>query len=253
MAGRDATRSFMELCEAFAKQGMPRPLGPPMAFGPRAVAFGPKAPAPAPRPPTPKAGPPTPPSSSSSGEESSEESSEEEAAVPSVEGPPETLGAASSAPGLEDGAADMGGEGPAEDDAGGVTEDLYQLPDLSDDEAAVLPEALVAASSAPDLEDEAADMSGDGPADSLAATHSGDGSGAEEDAPIEEGSDGDEGESENAFRKRLRLQSIHARPDGVARAERSHNQFRGGARGQGWRLWMAAPRPILLRPVGSQL
>lgn len=234
MAGREATRSFFELCAAFAKEGLPRPLGPPVSLGPRAVALGPKAPAPAPRSPVvsrPKAVPPlpTPSSQSSSGEDSSEQ--------------------ISAAPGLaardagDDGAGGREGDkGPSDDDFEGVTEDVYQVPALS--------------------EDEAADMGGEGPAESLGAAspapdleafHSGDGSGHEEDPPIDEGMDGDEDDSENAFRKRLRLQHIQARASGVVRAERSHNQFRGGASGQVWRLWIAAPRPILLRHVGSPL
>lgn len=234
MAGRDATRSFLELCVAFAKEGLPRPLGPPVSLGPQAVALGPKAPAPAPRPHVvsrPKAVPPLP--SPSSPSSSGEESPEESPAAPGLAAPDAG----------DDGA---GGrerdEGPSDDDFEGVTEDVYQLPALSEDEAADMggegpAESLGAASSAPDLE----------------APHSGDGSGHEEDPPIDEGLDGDEDDSENAFRKRLRLQHMQARGSGVVRAERSHNQFRGGASGQFWRLWIAAPRPILLRPVGSPL
>ena len=230
MAGRDATRNFLELCEAFAKQGMPRPLGPPVALGPPAVALGPKAPAPALRPlvvSTPKAAPPTPtPSSSSRGEESSEES----------------RGARSAAPGLA--ALDAGDDGaggrerdegptPSDDDFPGATEDAYQLPALS--------------------EEEAADTGGEDPAESRGAASSTPGFGHEEGPPIDEGMDGDEDGSENAFRKRLRLQHLQARDSGVVKAERSHNQFRGGASGQVWRFWVAAPRPILLCPVGSPL
>ena len=175
MDGRQATRSFLELCAAFAKEGMPRPRGPPVVFGP---------PAPAARPlvdgPSSHSRPRAPSSPAAA------------AARPSVAERSPRLSSDDSSPlELEDDGVDIGGA---------ATEDAYQL-----DEAPA--------------EDEAEDA----------------------------------GESETSFRKRLRLQHRQNRASEVVRAERGHNQFRGGAGGQVWRLWIAAPRPILLRLVGSPL